>query len=62
MNLLKPMGIKEIAKTGTIALFREAKYRTGHIVNGYTMQPDQEKQYWNPKRIFGDFRIEASAS
>jgi acetolactate synthase-1/3 small subunit len=25
LNLLKPMGIKEIAKTGTIALFREPK-------------------------------------
>jgi acetolactate synthase-1/3 small subunit len=25
LNLLKPMGVKEIAKTGTIALFREPK-------------------------------------
>jgi acetolactate synthase-1/3 small subunit len=25
LNLLRPMGIKEIAKTGTIALFRESK-------------------------------------
>jgi acetolactate synthase-1/3 small subunit len=25
LNLLKPMGIKEIAKTGAIALFREPK-------------------------------------
>ena len=25
LNLLKPMGIKEIAKTGTIAMFREPK-------------------------------------
>ncbi|MCK4468532.1 MAG: acetolactate synthase small subunit, partial [Desulfobacterales bacterium] len=25
LNLLKPIGIKEIAKTGIIALFREAK-------------------------------------
>jgi acetolactate synthase-1/3 small subunit len=25
INLLKPMGIKKIARTGTIALFREPK-------------------------------------
>jgi acetolactate synthase-1/3 small subunit len=25
VNLLKPMGIKEIAKTGSIALYRESK-------------------------------------